>query len=235
MNEQTYIRGGLARIMGTLLALSACFFLAVPTEARSERRVEVRGRVSDSTGAPVPGHVVRLLKSRTIVSLRGMKTEDQDVEEMRTTADARGFYEFSFPVDPKFRYYYLRFYDPGDFDVVKYVLPKDMDVSRRARKGRPVQADVVLQIQATWPEVKEFIDLYGPWSHRGQILRALGLPSRRTPQGAGRELWEYDAAGVSYLIEGAKVLETRRSTATADPEDPAVQVGDPMSSDGGRR
>jgi hypothetical protein len=51
------------------------------------------------------------------------------------------------------------------------------------------------------------------------------------PQGAGRELWEYDAAGISYLIEGGKVLKTVRSSGTEEGDvDPgAVPAGDPGS------
>ena len=43
----------------------------------------------------------------------------------------------------------------------------------------------------------------------GQVLRSLGLPSSRAPEGPGRELWTYEHAGVAYLVEGPKVIETR--------------------------
>ena len=197
----------------TLLAL--CLGIAVALvpqrlEGKEKESVEVRGRVTDAAGSAVPGHSVRLLKSRTIVNLGNFKKRDQNVEELSATTDAHGFFEFNFPLDKKFRYYYLRFYDPDDFDVIKYRLPADQDISSKARKGRAVQADVILELQPGWPEVEALIRQYGPGTQRAQILRALGLPSRRVAQHPGRELWEYDAAGIAYLIEGEKVIETRR-------------------------
>jgi hypothetical protein len=215
------------------MAVSAfCFGLVMavfPGDLRAgEKRVDVRGRVTDATGAAVPGHSVRLIKARTIVSVGSFKKRDQNVEELSSTTDAHGFFEFDFPLDKKFRYYYLRFYDPDDFDTIKYRLPEDRDISRKARKGRAVQVDVVLDLQPGWPEVEALIREYGAGTQRAQILRALGLPSRRVPQEPGRELWEYDAAGVVYLIEGGKVLETRRDSGLqgSGAESGAVPAGD---------
>ena len=206
----------LARVLWSLAIVAGPMIWPGPVLARVDRTVSVRGRITDASGSAVPGHTVRLLKARTIITLKNFQTRGQNVEEVRTTTDSRGFYEFAFPIDKQFRYYYLRFYDPGDFDSVKYRLPADREISRRARRGRPVRADIVLEMTLDWPEVKGLIDEYGPASHRGQILRALGLPSRRTPQGEGRQLWEYDGARVSYLVVGDKVLETSRPAATAE-------------------
>jgi hypothetical protein len=196
---------------GLLLAACLAAGLAPVAAPRAEEFITVRGSVTDEAGDAVPGHVVRLLKSRKILNLRAFKTRDQSVEDMRATTDAQGFFEFKFPVDPQFRYYYLRFYDPGAFDGVKYRLPDDRDVTRRVKQGRPVQAAVILKFQPDWPKVKQMIETYGAGSHVGQVLRALGLPTRRTAQEEGRELWEYDTAGVAYLIQDGKILETRRT------------------------
>jgi hypothetical protein len=91
--------------------------------------------------------------------------------------------------------------------------------------------DLVLDLQPGWPEVEALIREYGVGTQRGQILRSLGLPSRRLPQGPGRELWEYDDARVSYLIEGGKVLETRHDTAPqgAGADGGEVPAGGPES------
>ncbi len=207
--------GGRRPRVGSLAAAGAasmaCLLAFAPSAAAREGKVVVvRGTITDESGAPVPAHVVRLLKSRTIVNLAGFKSRDQNVEEIRAATDEHGFFEFNFPVDPEFRYYYLRFYDPQVFDAVKYRLPEDRDISRRSREGRPVQVSVVLRFREDWPKVQVLIDQYGPASSCGQVLRALGIPSRRTPAGPGRELWEYDVAKVSYLVEGDKVLETHR-------------------------
>ena len=204
-------RGSVPGTPPALLVLTLLLAAGPAPAARAAESITVRGSVTDEAGNAVPGHVVRLLKSRKILNLRAFKTRDQSVEDVRATTDAGGFFEFKFPVDSQFRYYYLRFYDPDSFDIVKYRLPDDRDVSRRVRQGRPVQAAVILKFQPDWPEVKKMVDRYGPASPVGQVLRALGLPSRRTAEGEGRERWEYDTAGVTYLVQGSKVLETRRS------------------------
>lgn len=201
-----------AVLLGVVLSL-----VAVAPGGASGGVISIRGSISDEAGAPIPGQTIRLLKSRSILKLSGLTTVDQNVEEVRAGTDPHGFFEFSVTPDPNFRYYYLRFYDPQGFDAVKYRLPDDREISRKVRQGRPVQESVVLRLQSDWPKVKALIDEYGPASHCGQILRALGLPTRRAPQGADRELWEFDAAGVAYLVEGQKVLETRRLAATAQP------------------
>jgi hypothetical protein len=183
--------------------------------ARSVDEVAVSGTVTDESGAPVPVNTVRLLKARTFLNLRNFSTRSQDVEEMRATTDAHGFFEFRFPVDSQFRFYYLRFYDPNGFDTVKFRLPADKEISRRTRQGRPVHTDVVLQFQEDWPAVKGQVEQYGPGSPCGQVLRALGLPTRKVSQDGGREVWQYETAGVSYLVEGSRVLETRRMAKAA--------------------
>jgi len=217
-----------------VICLGLAGLLFPPDVRAKEKEIEVRGRVTDATGAAVPGHSVRLLKARTIVHLGTFKKRDQNVEELSSTTDAHGFFEFDFPIDKKFRYYYLRFYDPDDFDAIKYRLPADKDISSKARKGRAVQADVVLDLQPGWPEVEALVREYGAGTQRAQILRALGLPSRRVPQGPGRELWEYDAAGIAYLIEGGKVLETRRDIGTGESgaDGGAVPAGEPPAQPG---
>lgn len=212
------------------LCCFAMMVALVPNDLQAkEKQVDVRGRVVDATGAAVPGHAVRLLKARTIVNLGTFKKSEQNVEELSATTDAHGFFEFNFPLDKKFRYYYLRFYDPDDFDAIKYRLPTDKDISSKARKGRAIQADVTLELQPGWPDIEALIREYGAGTQRAQILRALGLPSRRVPQGPGRELWEYDAAGIAYLIEGGKVLETRRDFEAGESESDgsAIPAGDP--------
>lgn len=187
-------------------------FLLVPQAAVAtpETVVTVRGTVAETGGAPVPGNAVRILKTRTVYSLKAPRSQDQGVEEIRALTDAQGKFSLDLTLDPKFKYYYVRFYDPKEFDSVKYRLPLDLDISRPVKSGAPVELNGVLELQPTWPEVRKLVDEYGAASRRGQIVRALGLPTRRVSGEEGREIWTYDAAGVSYVLEGDKVIETRR-------------------------
>ena len=229
--------GWRARRIGGAAALLCVILLPAAARADEEEgRVSIRGRVIDETGAGVAGQVVRLLKSRTYLKVGGLRSLDQSVEDARATTDALGFFEIGSRRDPAFPYSYLRFYDPKTFDAVQYRLPEDREISKKVRSGRPVQVSVSLRFQPDWPKVKTLLDTYPPGSQVGQVLRSLGLPSSRAPEGSGRELWTYEKAGVAYLVEGPKVIETRtlpggaRSAAAPPGKDepaPAVRVDTP--------
>lgn len=215
-----------------LLLLGGAAAAAAPEPAK----VPVRGRITGANGEGIPGQTVRLLKSRTFVKLGGLRSLDQSVEEKRVVTDSLGFFEFECPVDASFPYYYLRFYDPKTFDAVQYRLPEDREITKRLRLGRPVEVSVGLRSQPDWPQVKALIDAYTPGSQVGQVLRSLGLPTSRTPEGPGREIWRYDQAGVAYVVEGGRVIETRTLPGGArnaedapgkDEASPAVRVDEP--------
>jgi len=222
-------RGGLGVTAAVVLAAAASI-------AAREASVPVRGMVTDESGAPVAGLTVRVLKSRSVVDLANLRSRDQSLEELRTTTDAQGFFEIQLVSDPRFPYYHLRYYDPKTFDAVKYALPEDRDISRKVRKGRTVQASRVLEFHRDWPKVQALLEQHAPGTQAGQVLRALGLPTRRAPRDGGRESWTFEKAGVEYVLEGSRVLETRRlprSAAAAggeavedDQPAPAVRVED---------
>lgn len=211
MRAAPILRAAGHRWPAVILAIGA----VLPLAAAEPAVVAVRGAVTDEAGRPVVGHVVRLLKSRSLVEIRGLRSREQHVEELRVATDEHGFFEFDLEPDGAFPYYFLRFYDPKTFDAVKYVLPDDQEISRKVKKGRAVQATVVLKFHPDWSKVEALVSEYGPGSHAGQVLRTLGLPTRREPQGPGRELWSFEKAGVAYLVEGSKVLETHRLAAPA--------------------
>lgn len=186
--------------------------------ARPETIVTVRGVVTDATGAAVAGHTVRLIKTRTIYKLKAPRSQDQGVEEKRTMTDGEGRFELEFSLDPSFHAYFVRFFEPALFDGVKYLVPSDLEITRQSEKGGVVEAHAVLRLHPDWPQVKALIAEYGAASPRGQILRSLGLPKHKEDLGEGRELWVFEAAGVSYVIEGEKVVETRKTGGGAQPE-----------------
>lgn len=224
-----WIAGAAALLCGFLLPAAAL-------ADENEGRVSIHGRVIDENGAGVAGQVVRLLKSRTYLKIGNLRSLDQSVEETRVTTDALGFFEIGARRDPAFPYTYLRFYDPKTFDAVQYRLPEDREISKRVRAGRSVQVSVPLQFQPDWPKVRTLLETYSPGSQVGQVLRSLGLPSSRAVEGPGRELWTYDKAGMAYVVEGPKVIETRTLPGGAknaegepgkDAPEPAVRVDTP--------
>jgi hypothetical protein len=203
-----------------LAALLAC--APVARAASPDPAVVVKGSLVESDGTPAAFQTVRLLKTRKIRSLSDPKARAQEVEEARTRTDASGGFRFEIPVDNSFPYWFLRFYDPKEFDAVKFQLPNDHDVSRAVHDGFGIEVSAVLLFHPDWPKVKALVEAYGPASHRGQILRSLGLPTRQEPRDEGKELWVFAPQGVSYLFDGDTVLETKRST--PDPKAAAPQA-----------
>ena len=213
-------RVGIGIALTALLAVSPAVLSAAP-----EQTVVVNGQLveADGDGTPVAFQTVRLIKTRKIRSVSDRKAQAQEVEEARTRTDASGNFRFEIPSDLSFPFWFLRFYDPKEFDTVKYQIPPDHDVSRPVHDGFGAQVRVALLFHRDWPKVKELVERYGAGSQRGQILRSLGLPTRQ-PQEDGRELWVYAASGVSYLFEGDKVVETRRGKEAATTAQPAEKV-----------
>ena len=193
-------------VAATVFAAAAQLHAAADRDAA----LTIHGAVSDVSGAAVPAATVRILKTRRVRVLGAAPDADQAVEEARGRADAQGRYSIDIPVDHAFPFWFVRFYDARSFDAVKYRLPPDTDISRQVRAGATIVASAVLQFHPDWPQVKALVEQYGAASRRGQILRSLGLPARRQAQDGGTETWEYPAAGVAYLLDGDRVVETRR-------------------------
>lgn len=214
MRAATLVTGGL--VAGAWLAL-----LPPPgTAASAGAAMTIRGQVTDATGAPVAADTVRLLKTRKVRVLGAAPDADQAIEEARARTDAEGRFTIDAAVDHAFPFWFVRFYDPGTFDGVKYRLPADLDISRQVREGASIDAGVVLKFHPDWPQVRALVEDYGAASRRGQIVRSLGLPTRRTAGEEGREIWEFAKAGVTYVLEGDRVVETRRTKPAAEPPAP---------------
>ena len=207
------------------LALAAMLASAPVGHAASpDPAVVVKGSLTEPNGTPAAFQTVRLIKTRKIRSVSDPKARAQEVEEARTRTDAAGGFRFEIPADPSFPFWFVRFFDPNEFDGVKYQIPPDHDVSRAVHDGYGIEVSGILKPHPDWPKVKALVDQYGAGSHRGQILRSLGLPTRQEPRDEGKELWVYAASGVSYLLDGDTVLETRRGGDTSGAAQPAEKV-----------
>ena len=196
-------------IAGAIVA----FMLAVPAAAAPEPAAEVviRGRIVDAAGQPLADYPVRLIKTKTTLNLLHFSTGSQQAEVGRTTTDAEGKFELKAQPDPKFDYFYLRFYDPKTFDPVRYAVPADQNITKTFKSKPEVQADAVIRDHPDWTKVSAMVAEYGAGSNRGKILRSLGLPERRQtfPDAQGRENWWYYAKGLCYQLQGDQVLHKR--------------------------
>lgn len=218
----------MSRRPGIGIALLAALLAAAPGAgaASPDPAVVVKGSLTEANGTPAAFQTVRLIKTRKVRGVSDRKARAQEVEEARTRTDASGSFRFEIPADPQFPFWFVRFYDPNEFDTVKYLLPSDADVSRAVHDGYGIEVSAILKPHPEWPKVKALVDQYGPGSQRGQILRSLGLPTRQEPRDEGKELWVYSGAGVTYLLEGDKVLETHRK-GSSGAEQPA-EKSDPQ-------
>ena len=198
------------RFLGTCVALALLAAPAAALAGQPPPSATVRGSVADTSGDPVMGLTVRLLKTRTVRQFKAPKSKDQVVEEARGRTNEKGEFQIDFTLDPEFHAYFVRFYDPKLFDSVKYQLPPDMEISRQVELGGIVETHVVLKTQPDWPQVKALVDEYGSASQRGQVIRTLGLPTRKETLPEGRELWVFEPAGIAYVIAGERIIETHR-------------------------
>ena len=201
-------RLGGAGTFAMFLALASAMAAQVPG-ARAE--VVIRGTLRDQAGAPLVGYPVRLLKTKTTLRLLHFSTGSRQVEYGRTDTDSQGGYELKVAADPKFDYFYLRFYDPKSFDAVRYSVPADVDITKSFKTKAEVAVDAVIKDHPDWSKVQALLAEFGPGSNRGKILRSLGLPERRQTFAdvPARENWWYYAKGICYQLQGDQVMKIR--------------------------
>src|SRR5262245_21548623 len=164
--------------MGALILLLGAP-LAAAQEGAAGAEIVIRGTLKDQSGAPMADYPVRLIKTKTTLSLLHFSTGSRQVEYGRGTTDAEGRYELKVAPDPKFDYFYLRFYDPKSFDPVRYSVPADVDITKTFKTRPEVTVDAVIQDHPDWAKVSDLLGQVGADSNRGKILRSLGLPERR--------------------------------------------------------
>lgn len=185
---------------------------AAAQEGASSAEIVIHGTLKDQSGAPMADYPVRLIKTKTTLSLLHFGTGSRQVEYGRGTTDGEGRYELRVSPDPKFDYFYLRFYDPKSFDPVRYSVPADVDITKTFKTRTEVTVDAVIQDHPDWAKVSDLLSQVGAESNRGKILRSLGLPERRQTfsDSPGRENWWYYAKGICYQLQGDHVLNLRK-------------------------
>ena len=196
----------------TVALCGAALLAGARRSSEATPQVVIRGAVRDESGAALASYPVRLIKTKTILNLFRLNTGSQQLEEGRVETGPDGTFELRLVPDPKYDYFYLRFYDPKTFDPVHYQVPGDVDITRRLKQNLEVVIQEVIRLHPEWPRVQELVAEFGADSNRGKILRALGLPERReTLSGApGRENWWYYAKGICYQLLSDDILRVRR-------------------------
>ncbi len=190
-----------------VLPLFTLTLLGCATARIAEQRI-VRGQVTDEMGRPVVGTPV-LLVARTL-RFNIPYYRDLGQQELKTKTDEEGRYRFAFTPEELGNNFFLFFYGNEGFDAVRYQQPEPLDITKQLRARREVIIDQVLKTHPQWEQVERFLQVYGPESDRGRVLRQMGLPEKREG-GAGSErdveTWWYYSKGLNYrFVKG--VLES---------------------------
>jgi len=197
----------LALIVGVLVVLAGC-----ATARVAERRV-ITGRVTDAEARPVAGTPVLLVGRDLGLALFQLGYEELGRREARVLTDERGEYRLEVVPGQLGNNLYLFFYDRDGFDHVRYARPEPVDFTKRLKEEPQIVVNQVLRSHPDWPEVVRLRQEYGPDSHRGRILRQMGLPERREATQSGGDLmeqWHYFSRGVTYVLRNGELSGTHQ-------------------------
>lgn len=186
-------------------AAPALLLLACGQAAAAVGPVSVSGRVTDATGRGVANLAIRVLQSRRDFKISDWQFEDHLLKQDLARTDADGFYEATFEPHPDYRGFWLRFYDPREFDAVRYAVPDDRDITARVRGRRAVVEAVVLADHPGWATVEALMREFGEGSPRAALVRQIGPPDRRDEEGGVERFW-YDRRGRVYRFRGGEFL-----------------------------
>jgi len=190
----------------TLVVSILSAFLLVSSDEKEGHPVIITGMVKDEAGKPLPRMPVVLVLERVRFKGRGIPPEVVEEKTISTTTDGDGFYRLAAIIEPKFNRILLRFYSEQGFDKVRYAIPKEMNITWRAKRRSELRLDKVIKENPLWEKVKVLIARYGYRSPKGRVLRTRGLPDKTEKGNRGKcELWWYYEEGVCYRFRGEKL------------------------------
>ncbi len=197
----------LALILGVLVVLAGC-----ATARVAEQRV-ITGRVTDTEGRPVAGTPVLLVGRDLGFALFTLGYEEMGRREARVLTDERGEYRIAMVPGQLGNNLYLFFYDREGFDHVRYARAAPVDLTKRLKDEAHLVVNQTLRNNPDWLEVVRLRQEYGPDSHRGRILRQMGLPERREATQSGSDLveqWHYFSRGITYVLRNGELSGTHQ-------------------------
>lgn len=196
-----------ALILGVLVVLAGC-----ATARVAEQRL-ITGRVTDAEGRPVAGTPVLLVGRDLGFALFTLGYEEMGRREARVLTDERGEYRIETVPGQLGNNLYLFFYDREGFDRVRYARPAPVDLTKPLKDEAHLVVNQTLRTHPDWPEVVRLRQEYGPDSHRGRILRQMGLPERREATQSGGDLveqWHYFSRGITYVLRNGELSGTHQ-------------------------
>lgn len=172
-------------------------------------RVEVRGRVADASGRPVPGARVRLEAARSRLSVRRLGRVDSHPARFATVTDGRGEYALAWEWHDFYNRFELRVELPSSRSGSDSLVMTALDVTERVAAGSPVAVPVTLE---ETPALRRHLEFYASLNNQAerQVFQELGPPDRadRLDLGEHEEVtWWYFRAGKAYRFRDERIEE----------------------------
>lgn len=196
-----------------VLSAALLILLAGCATARVGERRVITGRVTDAEGRPVAGTPVLLVGRELGFAVFSLGYEEMGRREARALTDERGEYRIEVVPGQLGNNLHLFFYDREGFDGVRYARPEPLDVTKRLQETPQLVINQTLRTHPDWHEVQRLRQEYGPDSHRGRILRQMGLPERREATRSGEDLieqWHYFSRGITYILRNGELSGTHQ-------------------------
>lgn len=195
-------------------------WLAAPAPAMAvDKRVVVQGRVLSEAGEGLAGWPVQLIATQRYVEFSKYSTGGNVLVAANVTTDPQGYFSIDVPRQRGYQFWFVRFNDPQQLDVIQYEAPADVEITGEVRRGRVATVDKTIRQHPDWPEVQRRIaEAGGESTPRGKILRALGLPEKITHgELSSDEEWWYFTKGIVYTFRGAEAIGSRRFEPVTEP------------------
>lgn len=182
-------------------------FLSLLLIATSVNAVEIKGNVSNETGAPVAHSPVLLVMKRVVFNIRSLKYEEVESKTVATETDTHGLYVETVDIDHYFNRFYLYFHGKG-FDFAQFLRPEPEDITKEVQKGTEIVVNRVLKTNPLWSDLQIVLKALNPESERYKILRKYGFPERREQRQDGSEKWYYFDLDKEFVVGAAEKENT---------------------------
>jgi hypothetical protein len=212
-----------AVLLAASLSLIGCAGVAPSSEKSEGRSVPaganqnefvIAGRVTDAKGLPVAYLPVQIFSSfRPVLADPRLDLGEVDLlTEGETSSD--GSYRVVIRVLPGKNHYYLNFYDPKRFDIVRFARPNRIDITDRVNPGVQVAYNHRLAFHGAWAKVQETLKAYPKGSPKARVIRLYGIAEeiRKPKEGGETEVWWYYSRGMSFEFQGDKLSQENSFT-----------------------
>ncbi|RMF74951.1 MAG: carboxypeptidase regulatory-like domain-containing protein [Acidobacteria bacterium] len=193
----------------TTLALATALSVAGAPDSAT-----IDGQVFDAEGRPLAGVSVVLVDRAA--GLAALARGEQEIELGRARTDRLGFFRIEADLSESVGRLLVRCVADRHWDVRRYELPVDVDITTPLRERRHAIATLLVRDAPGWRELRRaIVRAGGARTERGRILRTHGLPPETVTSLDGRSVWIYPSARYVFDPAGRLVEADRRPKVAA--------------------